>query len=171
MFQKRTAYYRSSCQIEVTYTRQKSSQSTDARRFNFLYHGAGMVRNTMSDVPVDYKTIYNKIMNLDSTIRFVTIIDSEGKLLYGGQREGLTSHLKPDYQKQSLRHAIDAWELRNRFSGSIGQGKYALAEYEKIKRITIPLGRKHLIYLTTEIEADHNSIIANILKIRDSTTS
>ena len=116
----------------------------------------------------DFKKIYKEIMALDKSIRFVTIIDSEGRLMYGGQREGVTSYLKPDYQKDSLRHALDAWALRNRFSGSIGKGKYAFAEYEKIKRITIPLDEKHLIYLTTEVDTDHDKIIKQVLKIRDS---
>jgi adenine specific DNA methylase Mod len=37
---------------------------------------------------------------------------------------------------------------------SIGKGKYVLAEYEKIKRITMPLNDEHLLYITTEPEAN-----------------
>ncbi len=122
----------------------------------------------MSVVSLDYRKLYKEIMDLDPKIRFVTVIDCDGKLMYGGQREGVISHLKPEYQRRSLRHTLDAWELRNRFAGSIGEGKYAFAEYEKIKRITIPLGTKHLIYVTTERSADHTQIISDILKIRDS---
>ncbi|MFY9300878.1 MAG: hypothetical protein WAO91_06790 [Candidatus Nitrosotenuis sp.] len=115
---------------------------------------------------MDYKNIYENIMNLDSKIRFVTIIDIEGRLMFGGQREGVTNYLTPSEERESIRHAIDAWKLRTKFSGSIGAGKYALAEYEKIKRITIPLDDKHIIYMTTEIEADHSAIIAEILKLK-----
>lgn len=115
---------------------------------------------------MDYKNIYENIMNLDSKIRFVTIIDVEGRLMFGGQREGVTNYLTPSEERESIRHAIDAWKLRTKFSGSIGAGKYALVEYEKIKRITIPLDDKHIIYMTTEIEADHSAIIAEILKLK-----
>jgi len=38
-------------------------------------------------------------------------------------------------------------------------------EYEKIKRITMPLGDKHLLYVTTEVEADHSSIIRSLTKM------
>jgi hypothetical protein len=37
-----------------------------------------------------------------------------------------------------------------------------LAEYEKIKRITMPLSYCHLIYVTTEAKADHSNIISKI---------
>jgi hypothetical protein len=34
-----------------------------------------------------------------------------------------------------------------------------MAEYEKIKRITIPLEHNHLLLITTQVEADHGRII------------
>jgi hypothetical protein len=40
-----------------------------------------------------------------------------------------------------------------------------MAEYEKVKRITIPLENNHLLLITTEIEADHGRIIDNVLKL------
>ncbi|MGQ0605521.1 MAG: DUF6659 family protein [Candidatus Nitrosotenuis sp.] len=115
---------------------------------------------------MEYKHIYEKIMNLDSKIRFVTIVDTEGRLMYGGQREGVSNYLTPSEERESIRHAIDTWKLRTKFSGSTGTGKYAMAEYEKIKRITIPLDEKHIIYMTTEVEADHSTIIDKILKLK-----
>lgn len=119
----------------------------------------------MSELITDYKTIYKKIMDTDPLIRFATIIDSKGMLMHGGQREGVRSYLSPQNQKKSLRQALDAWSLRERFSEQIGKGKYAFAEYENIKRITIPLDFEHLIYITTEIKADHTKIIEKILKV------
>jgi hypothetical protein len=47
----------------------------------------------------------------------------------------------------------------------IGKGKYVLAEYEKIKRITMPLGDEHL-YITTEPEADHSRIIERVRTLK-----
>ncbi|MBI5860334.1 MAG: hypothetical protein HZB73_06630 [Nitrosarchaeum sp.] len=113
----------------------------------------------------DYKNLYNFIMNIDPKIRFVTIVDTDGRLMFGGQREGLSNYLTPTEERESIRHAIEAWRLRMKFTGSIGAGKYAMAEYEKIKRITIPIDHEHIIYMTTEVEADHIAIINKILKI------
>jgi hypothetical protein len=33
-----------------------------------------------------------------------------------------------------------------------------MAEYEKIKRITVPLENDHLLLVTREVEADHRSL-------------
>jgi hypothetical protein len=56
------------------------------------------------------------------------------------------------------------WGLRNSLSPKVGKGKYAMAEYEKIKRITFPLDVDHLLLVTTETNADHVSIISNVLR-------
>jgi hypothetical protein len=40
-----------------------------------------------------------------------------------------------------------------------------MAEYEKIKRITVLLEDGHLLLVTTEVDADHRSIINNVLKL------
>jgi hypothetical protein len=40
-----------------------------------------------------------------------------------------------------------------------------MAEYEKIKRITVPLDNDHLLLVTTEVQADHPDIIAKVLKL------
>jgi hypothetical protein len=43
-----------------------------------------------------------------------------------------------------------------------------LAEYEKIKRITMPLGDRHLVYVTTEPQANHVNIISQITTLGSS---
>jgi hypothetical protein len=40
-----------------------------------------------------------------------------------------------------------------------------MTEYEKIKRITIPLDDEHLLLITTEVEGDHAQIISNVVKL------
>jgi len=47
----------------------------------------------------------------------------------------------------------------------IGKGKYTLTEYKKSKRITMPLGDKYLLYVTTDVEADHSNLICGLTKI------
>ncbi|HYA81950.1 MAG TPA: hypothetical protein VEH06_00680, partial [Candidatus Bathyarchaeia archaeon] len=61
--------------------------------------------------------------------------------------------------------AINSWKIRTELANKIGKGKYVLAEYEKIKRLTMPLGDKYILYITTEIEADHSKIIRGITKM------
>jgi len=112
-----------------------------------------------------YHKLYETIQNLDSKIRFVIIIDYSGRPLFGGQREGVTNYLKPSFQRESLRQAMDAWKLRNKFSDFIGRGKYAFAEYDKLKRITIPLDEDKIIYITCDPEINHDELIKSILRL------
>ena len=114
---------------------------------------------------MDSKSLYDQIMNIDPQIRFATIANIDGKIEYTGHREGITNVLTPEESKKSLQRAIDSWNARNDLSDKIGEGKYVLAEYAEIKRITIPFGKEHLIYLTTNVVADHVKIINETLKL------
>ncbi len=116
----------------------------------------------------DFYNLYNSIMNLDDKVRFVTILDNQGEVLFGGQREGIQNYLSEEDQKKSIKHVTDAWFSRNQFSSGIGGGKYAMAEYGKVKRFTFPLNDSHIIYITTEPEVESSSFIENVLKIRES---
>ena len=53
--------------------------------------------------------------------------------------------------------------FKESLSSKIGKGKYAMSEYQKIKRITFPLEQNHLLLVTTEVDADHNKIIKDVL--------
>ncbi|MFQ5440050.1 MAG: DUF6659 family protein [Nitrosopumilaceae archaeon] len=116
----------------------------------------------------NFYTLYNTIMNLDPRVRFVTILDKAGNVLFGGQREGIANYLSEDDQKKSIKHVTNAWFSRNQFSSGIGDGKYAMAEYDKVKRFTFPLNYNHIIYITTEPELNHNSFVEDVLKIKNS---
>jgi hypothetical protein len=113
----------------------------------------------------DYKHIYEKIINMDPNIRVVTICDINGKMMYSDYREGIENLLTSEESKKSLNLAVNSWKIRSKLAPKIGKGKYVLAEYEKVKRITIPLGKNHLLYITTEVEADHSSIIRKVVEL------
>lgn len=114
----------------------------------------------------DYKSLYDKVMALDPKIRFATIFDMDGNVKISGNRPGVTNLLTPEESKKSLQLAINAWKSRNEVSDKIGKGKYALVEYEKIKRITLPIDEDHILYITTEVEADHGPIIYKVLRLK-----
>ena len=105
-------------------------------------------------------------MALDSKIRFATIFDMNGKVMTSGHRAGVTNYLTPEESQKSLQLAISAWKSRNEVSDRIGKGKYALVEYEKIKRITMPLDQDHILFITTDVNADHAKIIYQALRLK-----
>ncbi|HYT45359.1 MAG TPA: hypothetical protein VEP90_23730 [Methylomirabilota bacterium] len=108
------------------------------------------------------KQHYKDIMNIDPKIRLVTICDTNGNIIFYRHRQGVQNLLTKDESKKSLEMAMAAWKVRGELSDKIGKGMYVLAEYEKIKRITMPFGDDFLLYLTTEVEVDHSSIYDRI---------
>ncbi|MFL6422538.1 MAG: hypothetical protein ACJ71R_02980 [Nitrososphaeraceae archaeon] len=115
---------------------------------------------------MDYKRIYDDIMNSDPKIRLVTISDSNGKIMHSDHIKGVQNLLSPEESKKSLELAVNSWKTRSTLAPKMGKGKYVLAEYEKIKRITMPLGDEHLLYITTEPEADHSKIIDRVRTLK-----
>ena len=114
---------------------------------------------------MDYDNLCKDVIDIDAKIRFAGICDESGEIKYGGQREGVADMLSSEETRKSKLQALARWGLRNSLSSKIGRGKYAMAEYEKIKRITIPLDDDHLLLITTEVQADHGKIISDTLKL------
>ena len=114
---------------------------------------------------MEYNSLTKNIMNLDNKVRFAAVCDDSGEIKYGGQREGIKNLLSPEETKRSNIQALARWSLRNSLAAKIGKGQYAMAAYEKIKRITIPLENDHLLLVTLEIDSDHNKIINEILSL------
>jgi len=112
---------------------------------------------------MDYKNKGKDILYLDPNIRFVTIFDiTDGMILFSEHRSGVTNLLTAEQSKHSIQFSVSAWKIRGSLEPKIGKGKYVLAEYEKIKRITMPLDEKHLLYITTEVGCDAFGLIEKI---------
>jgi len=114
---------------------------------------------------MNYKALYENVMKIDPKIRFATICNMTGKVGYSGHRKGVKNLLTPKESRESLRQAVNIWKMRNKLAPKIGKGKYVLAEYGKIKRITARLGNNHILYVTTDAKANHAKIINGILKL------
>ena len=101
---------------------------------------------------MDYGKLCNEILMIDPKIRYAGICNDTGETKYGGQREGVKNLLSSEETKKSNLQALARWGLRNSLSPKVGKGKYAMAEYEKVKRITIPLEYDgHLLLIATEV--------------------
>ena len=115
---------------------------------------------------MNYENLGKTIMNMDPGVRFVTIFDTnDKKMLYSEHKPGVTNLLSKEESQESLQLAINAWKTRSKLEPKIGKGKYVLAEYEKIKRITIPLDENHLLYITTEVGCDALNLIDKVKKL------
>ena len=114
---------------------------------------------------MNYEEICNKILDLDKKIRYVAIYDF-GEL-YEKIRPGLKSYLSKEETEMSLSQAVYRWSTRKKISGKIGNPVFALAKYEKIIRITIPIGGAGLILVSTELDVNLIEIVEKVIEIKN----
>ena len=115
---------------------------------------------------MDVTTLAAKILKTSKSIRYVTIASLSGKLVISAHRKTVKTTLSKAESRQSLVMAARAWKERKKLAKKIGRCKYVIAEYDRVKRITVPAGPNHIIYVTTDPKANHTSIIARIRKFR-----
>ena len=118
---------------------------------------------------MEYEKIRDEILECDKDIRYVGIYDY-GEL-YDKMKPGLKSHLSREETEMSLSQAVYRWSTRKKTAEKIGKPIYALAKYEKIYRVTIPIGGAGLILISIELNADVNMIIEKIITIKNKHTS
>ena len=118
---------------------------------------------------MENEKICDEILECDKNIRYVGVYDY-GEL-YDKMRSGLKNHLSREETELSLSQAVYRWSTRKKTAEKIGKAIFALAKYEKIYRVTIPIGGAGLILISTELDADIIEIVDKILKIKNKYTS
>ena len=121
---------------------------------------------SMSQSVSDHEAkLLNMILGEIPSSRVAIICDHDGNILWNSIRDNTTSYLNMDETKESLKRSIESWQERDKLSAKIGNGKYAIVAYDKIKRITIPLPNNHLLFVSLEGEEFGN--VKNIMTIVD----
>lgn len=113
----------------------------------------------------DLERICEKILNIDQKIRFVEIAINDK--IFRKLRPGLKSNLTPEEIESSIDDSLARWTTRNKLSNKIGMPLYALAEYEKVKRITVPVIDGGIMLVTLDSTASHDGIIKKIIEIKE----
>ena len=122
---------------------------------------------------MDFAVLLKRIMDSDVNIRHSIATDNEGNILATSHREGITNYLSADETAASLKRASVAWKGRNELAPKIGHGLYAVATFEKITRMTFPVGDDNLIFVSlgsdavrTDLhEGGQKQIIEHVLNI------
>jgi len=113
----------------------------------------------------NHDELCKSIFDIDPKIRYVVAYHESGEKFAGGMRDGIISLLPDKVTEESVRFSIIRLNTRKMLAQYIGKCKYAMAEYEKIRRIMIPLGDKEFLLVSMEIEVNHDMIIGQILKL------
>lgn len=115
---------------------------------------------------MEYEKICDEVLDCDEHIRYVAVYDY-GEL-YDKLRPGLTSYFTREETELALSQAIYRWSTRKKTMKKIGKPIYAMAKYEKVYRVTLPIGGAGLILASIELEGNVNEIVEKILKIQES---
>jgi hypothetical protein len=122
---------------------------------------------------MNFEKLLEIIMNSDVNIRHSVITDTDGNIITVNHRSGVQNFLSEEETASSLKRAASAWKARKQLSPKIGKGLYAVAAFEKITRITFPLGDDNLIFVsmgsdTTRMdlhEGGQKQIVQHVLNI------
>jgi len=95
-----------------------------------------------------YEQLLNMLMDFNESIRFAAICNSKGEILWNSQRAGIKNIIPLADTKKTLQRAVGAWQERSKVTDKVGRGLYVIAAYEKIKRITIPLDKGNLLFIS-----------------------
>jgi hypothetical protein len=114
---------------------------------------------------MDFDKLNANVLKIDSGIRYSAIQNYGGEKICGGFRENITPILSVEELKMMHYYASQRWETRKNIEHKLGKNKYAMAEYDKIKRITFPINEEYMLMITTEINTDHSSVIGKVLEL------
>ena len=87
-------------------------------------------------------------MDSNVNIRHSIVTDTEGNIITVNHRPGVINYLSEEETRASLIRAASAWKGRKQLFPKIGRGLYAVAAFEKLTRITFPLGNDNLIFVS-----------------------
>ena len=114
---------------------------------------------------MDAESAVRRILNMSPSIRVVTLCGMNGNIVFTARSKRVRNVLSASESKASLKQSSRNMADRRKLARKLGKCKYALAEYEKIKRLTFYLNDNDILLVSTEVNADHNEIIKQIQNI------
>tara|TARA_B100000029_G_scaffold482348_1_gene532236 strand:+ start:108 stop:482 length:375 start_codon:yes stop_codon:yes gene_type:complete len=114
--------------------------------------------------------IVEKIVNLDSHMRFAAIIDLNGNIVEGIMKEGKTSLESQKQEEYFCKQVADRRKMRQEFDRPLGKVRYVHVEREKVTQFVIYTKRKTL-FVTIEPELPISRKIKIITSIKRITSN
>ena len=112
----------------------------------------------MSSEKMDYEKLCDKVLKIDSHIRFTGVLDSKGDLVIEKKRND-AKLLNPDEAKMSIHYTFERWTNLQNLSHKFGKEKTSITEYEKVTLISLHLNG-NLFLLSIDPGVDYMNIIS-----------
>ena len=97
---------------------------------------------------MEYEILLGRIMKSDPNIRHCIIADTDGNIKATMHKDGVNNYLSQVETAASLKRAASSWKARKQLTPKIGPGQYAIAAFEKLTRMTFPVGENHLAFVS-----------------------
>jgi len=113
---------------------------------------------------MDKDELCHKVLELDSLIRFVGLINEKGRLIAGGMKPGLLSiEESRDTEMMYLQLALKV-NLRKAFDKAFGPVKFSMAYRDKLIIMSFPVNN-YVLLISVEKEVDFSKLSFKILEI------
>ena len=117
----------------------------------------------------DLMKIVEEIIDLDSKLRFVAIIDLKGNIVEAIMKTGKTSLKTQKEQEHFCKQVALRRKMRHEFNRHLGKVRYVHVEREKVTQLVIYSKRK-TIYFTVEPELSINKKLRIIMRVKKITS-
>ena len=115
---------------------------------------------------MEIQSAAEKLLKLSPSIRVVSICDLQGKLVFSTRSKRVKILVSKNQSLASLKAAARDWKQRKKLLRTLGSCKYVVAEYDTVKRLIMPAGKNHILYVTTSAAFDHNKVIRKVRSFR-----
>ena len=112
-----------------------------------------------------FKTIIPEIFKISTKIRFVAIIDLNGKIVISEMKPDLQSLLKKSNEEKFCEHVAVRRDMRHEFDGKLGKVSYVHVERENITQF-VTYSKSHSFFIT--LICSGILIVSSVLKIQNS---
>jgi hypothetical protein len=111
---------------------------------------------------MDFEHLLDRVMELDDNIRHARVCDMNGNVVCSRKRSGVVNLLTENETQESLKYSANSWKVRNELAHKIGKGRYVLAAYEKLRRVTMPLDGDHLLLVSIDNKGGQMDVIEKL---------
>jgi hypothetical protein len=114
---------------------------------------------------VDLLEVVQKILDLDSKMRFAAIIDPQGNIREAIMKAGKTSLESQKEEEHFCKQVAQRRAMRKEFDRTLGKVRYVHVEREKVSQMVI-YTKRNIVYFSMEPEMPINTKIRLITKIK-----
>ena len=112
-----------------------------------------------------FKTIVSEIFKISGKIRFVSVIDLNGKITVSEMKPDLQSLLKKSNEEKFCEHVAVRRDMRHEFDGKLGKVSYVHVERENVTQFVV-YSKSYSFFVTLEPEIKSNMKVSIIMKIK-----